>query len=95
LSLNNVVALGGPEVGGKDDTMFGTQELLLILGAGILLFGAKKIPEMARGLGRSMNEFKKGMHDEEGKGDEEKKKDSKPKQDGAGDDSSADAGDVG
>lgn len=43
--------------------MLGAQELLLILGAGILLFGAKKIPELARSLGRSMTEFKKGIRD--------------------------------
>jgi sec-independent protein translocase protein TatA len=41
----------------------GTQELLLILLVIILLFGARKIPEIARGLGRSIGEFKKGMRD--------------------------------
>lgn len=41
----------------------GATELLLIVLVLILLFGAKKIPEIARGLGRSINEFKKGASD--------------------------------
>ena len=32
---------------------------LLILGIVLLLFAAKKIPELVRGLGKSMNEFKR------------------------------------
>lgn len=39
----------------------GTTEWLLIICACALLFGAKKIPELARSLGSSVNEFKKGM----------------------------------
>ena len=31
----------------------------------ILLFGGKKIPELIRGLGKGMKEFKKGMNDVE------------------------------
>jgi len=41
----------------------GAQELLLILVIVIVLFGAKRIPEIARGLGKSMTEFKKGVRD--------------------------------
>ena len=41
----------------------GASEWLLIILVLILLFGAKKIPEIARGLGRSVNEFKKGMNE--------------------------------
>jgi sec-independent protein translocase protein TatA len=41
----------------------GAQELLLILLVLVLLFGAKKIPEIARGLGKSVAEFKKGARD--------------------------------
>lgn len=58
--------------------MFGTigaQELLLILLVCLLLFGAKKIPEIARGLGRSVSEFKKGMRELE---DEVKKEEPTP-----------------
>lgn len=39
----------------------GTTELLLIGGMALLLFGGKKLPEMMRGLGQGMREFKKGM----------------------------------
>jgi sec-independent protein translocase protein TatA len=39
----------------------GAQELLLILVIVLVLFGAKRIPEIARGLGRSVSEFKKGV----------------------------------
>ena len=41
----------------------GAQELLLILVIILVLFGAKRIPEMARGLGKSITEFKKGVKD--------------------------------
>ena len=38
-------------------------ELFLLLFVIILLFGAKKLPELARGLGQSMKEFKRGKGD--------------------------------
>jgi sec-independent protein translocase protein TatA len=46
----------------------GVPEILLILAVVLLLFGAKKLPEMARSLGKSSHEFKKGMR--EGQADE-------------------------
>lgn len=54
----------------------GAQEILLILLIILLLFGARKIPEIARGLGKSMSEFKKGLKevDEEIKKEEEPEK---------------------
>jgi sec-independent protein translocase protein TatA len=45
----------------------GVQEMLLILLALILLFGARKIPELARGLGQSMREFRRGLKEQEDK----------------------------
>ena len=41
----------------------GTTEWLLIACAVAILFGARKIPELAHSLGASVNEFKKGMKD--------------------------------
>ena len=41
----------------------GTTELLLIGGMALLLFGGKKLPEMMRGLGQGVKEFKQGMKD--------------------------------
>lgn len=43
--------------------MLGTTELLLLGGIALLLFGGKKVPEMMRGLGQGVKEFKKGMKD--------------------------------
>lgn len=45
---------------------FGLPEILLVLLAVIILFGGKKIPELARGLGKSLSEFKKGRNEFEG-----------------------------
>lgn len=42
---------------------FGVPEILLILFIILLLFGAKRLPEIAKGLGKSIKEFKKGMKD--------------------------------
>jgi sec-independent protein translocase protein TatA len=41
----------------------GLPEILLILGVLLLLFGARKLPELARSLGKSTKEFKAGMKD--------------------------------
>ncbi|NNE91419.1 MAG: twin-arginine translocase TatA/TatE family subunit [Verrucomicrobiales bacterium] len=41
----------------------GTQEFLLIALLILLLFGAKKIPQFARSLGRGMSEFKAGKRE--------------------------------
>lgn len=41
----------------------GGPELLIILVIILLLFGAKKLPELAKGLGKSMKEFKKATQD--------------------------------
>lgn len=41
----------------------GTQEILIIFLIVLLLFGAKKLPELARGIGKSMGEFRKARDD--------------------------------
>lgn len=52
----------------------GTPEIILIVLAIILLFGGKKIPELMRGLGKGVKEFKEGVTDPEKENSEEKKK---------------------
>ena len=44
----------------------GMPEIILIALVVLLIFGGKKIPELMRGLGKGVNEFKKGMKDVEG-----------------------------
>ena len=39
------------------------QDWIVIFGIVLLLFGAKKLPELARGVGKSMGEFKKARED--------------------------------
>jgi len=56
----------------------GTQEIILILLVVLILFGAKKIPELMRGLGKGVKEFKDGMN---GLGTESEKKDEDKKDD--------------
>ncbi len=41
----------------------GTTELLIIFFVVLLLFGAKKLPELARGMGKSIKEFKKATNE--------------------------------
>ncbi len=40
---------------------FGTMEIILIVFAVLLLFGAKRIPDIARSLGESLHIFKKSL----------------------------------
>jgi sec-independent protein translocase protein TatA len=40
---------------------FGWQEILVILVIILILFGAKRLPELAKSLGQSMREFKKSV----------------------------------
>ena len=41
----------------------GGWELILILAVILLLFGSTRLPQLARGMGKSINEFKKGISD--------------------------------
>ena len=53
---------------------FGPMQIVLVVLAVLLLFGGKKIPELMRGLGGGIKEFKKAsQEDEEDKKGEEKK----------------------
>lgn len=44
---------------------FGVPGIILILAVVLLLFGGKKIPELMRGLGKGVKEFKEGTKSEE------------------------------
>ena len=57
----------------------GPTELILILLVVLLLFGGRKIPELMRGLGRGVKEFKDAMNTDYSA--EERKKDSAQKSD--------------
>ncbi|MBI5584390.1 MAG: twin-arginine translocase TatA/TatE family subunit [Deltaproteobacteria bacterium] len=43
----------------------GTQELIIILGIALFIFGAKKLPEIGKGLGKSIREFKSSVSGED------------------------------
>jgi sec-independent protein translocase protein TatA len=60
----------------------GTTEILVIVAVILLLFGGRKIPELMRGLGKGMSEFKKGLKgdDDEVKRPSEQNKVDSPKQ---------------
>lgn len=57
----------------------GIQELVLILVIIMVLFGAKKLPEMGRGLGRGIREFKNATNRLEDDDDDESEKEVQPK----------------
>ena len=51
----------------SNPSMFGlgTTELLILMLVMVLLFGSARIPQLARSMGKSITEFKKGMRDVE------------------------------
>lgn len=51
---------------------FSTVDLLIILAVVLVLFGAKKLPELSRSVGESMRELRKGLNS----GDDQKKQSS-------------------
>ena len=51
----------------------GFPELMVILVVAVLLFGGKKIPEVAKGLGEGIKNFKNALKTEDEKKDDEKK----------------------
>lgn len=58
-SLSAFLARGHPMLG-----WIGYQELLIIMLIVLVLFGGSRLPSLMRNLGRSANEFKRGMRDE-------------------------------
>jgi sec-independent protein translocase protein TatA len=46
--------------------MIGTWELILIVVILVLLFGAKRIPDIAKGLGKGLRDFRRGLEGREG-----------------------------
>jgi len=44
---------------------FGLTEIILILVVVVLIFGGRKIPELMKGIGQGMKEFKKATHAED------------------------------
>jgi sec-independent protein translocase protein TatA len=57
--------------------MVGTSELILILLVALLLFGGKRLPELARSLGQALKEFKKATYPLSSSEQKEQKKDTK------------------
>ena len=51
----------------------GPPEIIIVAGVIILLFGAKKLPEFARSIGKAKNEFQRGLKDGEAEAIEEEK----------------------
>lgn len=45
--------------------MIGTQEMVILFAAILLLFGASKLPELARSMGKATGEFKKARLESE------------------------------
>jgi sec-independent protein translocase protein TatA len=45
---------------------FGWVEILLVVVVVLLIFGGRRIPELMRGMGRGIREFKDGLHDTSG-----------------------------
>jgi sec-independent protein translocase protein TatA len=57
----------------------GYQELLLILLIVLILFGAQRLPDLARSLGSSFKEFKKGVSEVKDEGTSQAKKEEEKK----------------
>jgi sec-independent protein translocase protein TatA len=55
----------------------GTQEILLIAVVALVLFGGKKIPELAKGLGEGIRNFKQSVKEEDKKPEEKKAEEKK------------------
>ncbi len=58
---------------------FGVWEIILILALVLILFGARRIPELMKGLGTGVREFKTGLKGDEDKNVKKEEKDDKSK----------------
>ena len=56
--MNQLLAIGG----------LSPMELIIIVGVIVLLFGSSKIPQLMRGVGSGINEFKKGLKEGDAEG---------------------------
>jgi len=65
ISMNNLFLFWAPGMG----------EMVIILAVVLILFGANRIPQLAKGMGESIRNFKAGMA--EGESEDEKSKDEK------------------
>lgn len=52
--------------------VFGPWQVVLIVAVVLLLFGGRKIPELMKGLGKGVKEFKDASNDSESKSDDKK-----------------------
>ena len=52
--------------------MVGPNQMIIVLVVVLLLFGGRKIPELMRGLGRGVKEFKDGVANDEKESDDNK-----------------------
>jgi TatA/E family protein of Tat protein translocase len=43
----------------------GPSELLIVLAVLLLVFGSKKLPDLARGMGHAVSEFRRGLREED------------------------------
>jgi sec-independent protein translocase protein TatA len=60
---------------------FGATEIILILLVVVLLFGGRKIPELMKGIGQGLKNFKQSSRlDDEPEGNKEEKKEDKKKE---------------
>ncbi|MFZ8846436.1 MAG: twin-arginine translocase TatA/TatE family subunit [Candidatus Hydrothermia bacterium] len=55
----------------------GAQELIIILLIILILFGADKLPKLAKGLGEAVKEFRKSSRDDNGNSESKESKDNK------------------
>ena len=57
----------------------GMTEILIILLIGVLIFGARRLPEVGRGLGKAIQEFKKASRELQGPTETEDEGDKRPR----------------